>query len=766
MPTITALFRGERIVHHGSGRSAYVIGRDPQRCDVVLPPHWQVCARVQAVVFQRAGGWWVRDGDGVTPTTNGTYTEAGEAIGAGHRLKGDEVLWIGRQSEQRIQLCLEGFTDPEDATAPAAEAVTIGRGSECEVRIDDPYVSRLHALLKPEGNGIALIRDCSSNGLFIEGRRADRLSRIAPGVQLQVGRARLRWTGTAVEVLGDDEHYGIEIRSLMLPQRLQAIDLSISGGQLVALVGGSGAGKSSLLTTIAGQNSDYQGELRIGGGDLRRTIGAIRPLMGFVPQDDIVHQELTVREVLEFTARLRLPDRESRQRSVQRVLEVLEIAHRQQAQVRQLSGGQRKRVSIGVELIADPRLLLLDEPTSGLDPGLDRRMMRLLRTLADQGHTVVVVTHATANVHLCHQVVFLGAGGHLCYAGDPQGCLSHFGAVSDFAEIYERLDGDPQSVPAEALRFREGHPLPELLPLQGRSRDGIRRVSGGGLEALRRGLAQVATLVRRDVLIAWRDRPSLLMNLLLAPLAILLLAWALNKPEIFRVPSGGATFQSLPEAIKVIFVISCACIWTGMSSHLTSIAREKAIYERERSYNLMPVAYVSAKFALLALLALPQACLIALAASLCFRGPSDPNLGPPLLGYGITAFVTILASGALALLVSAVVKDQRQASSAFPILLMPQIIFSGVLFQGAVLEFIYAAVTSRWTARLFGAFSGLDRLAYAGALPASLGVKAVDPLPYASTLSNVSASLLILVAQVVVSAVLSFWVLSRPRGLR
>ena len=545
------------------------------------------------------------------------------------------------------------------------------------------------------------------------------------------------------------------------PQRLRSLSLSIGGGQLVALVGGSGAGKSSLLTTLAGQNPDYGGSIAVNGEDLRRSIGALRPLMGFVPQDDIVHPDLSVQEVLGFAARLRIPDRDERRPAVERVLQLLELSHRRAALVRELSGGQRKRVNIGMELVADPRLLFLDEPTSGLDPGLDRRMMRLLRQIADRGHTVLVVTHATANVNLCDQLVFLARGGRLCYSGSPQGCLQHFGIGGDFAEVYEALDRDEASLEAMAQQFQARQSLdpPASLAAEPASRPLTRSL----LPPLRGFSSQLRTLLRRDLLLAWRDRVSLMLNLLTAPVAILLLAAAIQRPRLFQVPDGGVTAAELPLAIKVVFVISCACIWTGISSHISAVARERPIYERERSFNLRPLAYVCAKALLIAILAFPQALLITFTVALLFEIPDPREIGPALAGYGLAAFLTILASGAMALFLSTLVKDQRQAGSSSPLLLMPQLILSGVLFEIGSLTALYPIVASRWSVKLLGAYASLEGLKLQAALP---GLPKVDVEPYVSSLANVRGSVEMLLLQFAGFSLLALLALSRRKGLK
>ena len=749
-------------------KEKYYIGRDTSRCDLAIPATWHACSRHQAVLQWIDGRWWLKDGMDGKASSNGTFNADGDSAAAGLSLGiGPNLRFrIGSHSVDHISVELQGLSVKSTAQVKVAvkkiAEITLGRSPDCDICIDDPSISRLHAVIRPHGDGSAVVDDRSSNGLTIQGRKAGVLTRISAGTQIQLGRAKFRWTGDKLESAGDHKLYGIEVRSLVLPNRLHDVSLSIPGGQLVALVGGSGAGKSSLLTTLAGQNPNYQGAITISSEDLRQAIGALRPLMGFVPQDDIVHTNLTVREVLHFAARLRLPDREEQRKAVDRVLNLLEIEHRRDALVKQLSGGQRKRVSIGMELVADPRILFLDEPTSGLDPGLDRKMMKLLRQLADNGHTVVVVTHATGNVTLCDQVVFLGRGGHLCYSGSPQQCLHFFGGVKEFAEVYELLDQTELVIQKKAQSFKQNHLLPPLSKCDADIPSHVRHLSSSPIRNFQSFLSQVRTLLKREVMISRRDRTATTLNMLTAPVAIMLLAAAIQNRNVFTIPVAGVTADLLPSAIKVVFVISCACIWTGISTHIASVAKEKAIYGRERAFNLMPLAYTSSKIMFLSIMALPQALLITVVVAFLFKLPTDLAIGNSLLGYFWSAFLTILASGSLAIFLSAIVKDQRQASSSSPLLLMPQLIFSGVLFDIGNLSLLFPFIASRWSVKLFGAFSGIESLKFTSQVP---GIKLIDASPYLSSYSNVLSSSGWLVLEFCGFALLAYLLLSRRRGL-
>ncbi|WP_434423130.1 ABC transporter ATP-binding protein [Nannocystis pusilla] len=298
------------------------------------------------------------------------------------------------------------------------------------------------------------------------------------------------------------------------------MSLAILPREFVAIVGGSGAGKSTLLGALSGFSRASEGDVLVNGDDYYANFDAYRGQIGYVPQSDILHQTLTVDEALRFTAQLRLPedtgDAEIAAR-VERVLADVDIEDRRTTRISELSGGQRKRVSIAAELLADPSLFFLDEPTSGLDPGLEKRLMYTLRRLADGGRTIVMVTHATANIHQCDHIAFM-ADARLVWFGPPADALQHFGVRSgDFADIYTKVEGDAhESHPlvlgelrTEYARWREAHErgepsLAELWELRFRRSDARTRYIVERLAGETRGPA-----VKSNKLHNSQSRPSM-----------------------------------------------------------------------------------------------------------------------------------------------------------------------------------------------------------------------------------------------------------------
>jgi hypothetical protein len=374
---------------------------------------------------------------------------------------------------------------------------------------------------------------------------------------------------------------------------------------------------------------------------------------------------------------------------------------RRQVFVSQLSGGQRKRVSIGVELLTNPLLFFLDEPTSGLDPGLDKKMMLLLRKLANQGRTVILVTHATANIKLCDRIIFLGRGGRLCYFGPPRQAFEFFQIESDdFADIYNLLE-DETNAQSWAAQFQRSNEYKQYVAnhLSIGEAQPTRLVPQPPKQA---SIAeQLTILTQRYFQLTQRDPVNLLLNLLTAPVGIILIRLAIRDQDPF-VSEPSLKIASL--ARQVLFVFTSAALWVGLSSSLQEVVKETAIYLRERLVNLGLVSYLGSKFIVLSGLAILQTFLMSIVILVCFQHPASELISWPL-GVSITSFLTLISCMSLGLMVSAMVKNSSQANSALPLILLPQIIFSGVLFKmeglGRIVSWL---MLSRWS---IGAYASL-----------------------------------------------------------
>ncbi|NEP05842.1 MAG: ABC transporter permease, partial [Okeania sp. SIO4D6] len=425
-------------------------------------------------------------------------------------------------------------------------------------------------------------------------------------------------------------------------------------------------------------------------------------------QDDIIHRELTVLEVLNYAAKLRLPPDINIKEVVEKTLEQIEMKERKNALVSRLSGGQRKRVSIGVELLADPKLFFLDEPTSGLDPGLDKKMMQLLRKLANQGRTIILVTHATANIRICDRVVFLGRGGRLCYFGSSREAMTFFSVnTGDFADIYNELETNDENINEWVNNFRQSEYYRRYIANH-LSIDNLK--SPTNLPPKQQPTSfwkQLFILIQRYFQLTIRDPINLGLALFTAPIGISLILFAVRDKN----PLIGDPEPTLaPLALRVLFVFTCACLWVSLSSSLQEIVKESAIYIRERLVNLGLFAYLSSKLIVLGLLATLQTLLIVVVVILGFENPQPELISWPI-GVSITTFLTLISCISLGLMISSIVKNGSQANSALPLILLPQIIFSGVLFEmtGIASKFSWLML-SRWSVAAYGALVNVNNM--------------------------------------------------------
>ncbi|OBJ69022.1 ABC transporter ATP-binding protein [Mycobacterium colombiense] len=450
-------------------------------------------------------------------------------------------------------------------------------------------------------------------------------------------------------------------------QLLQTMSLSVEPGELVAIAGGSGAGKTTLLEVLAGLQPPSAGEVRHDGvvPRIRASAGAT---VGYVPQDDIIHLEMPLRRTLRYAALLRLPAGTSAaeaERIVDETLQSLDLSDRADVPVRALSGGQRKRASIAVELLTRPRLFFLDEPTSGLDPSTAAEVMRLLRRLSQRGVTVVLTTHEPAAIEQCDRVVFLARDGHLAFTGSPGAARRYFG-VENLTEVYERL-AQERTPRIWAERFADSREKPPAQP-------GFARkvVSARASDANRTGMVrQWWLLTRRNVDVLFRNRLTLAI-LLGSPVLVTVMMATLFKRGSFD-PSDAAGVGPA----QIVFWIAFDGFFFGLTYGLLQIVGEMAVFRRERLAGLSVGAYVASKVtALLPVLAGVSAVLLVVLRALGRL---------PALGWHVYAllFATIVIEAisalALGLFASAAVSNAAQAALALPMLCFPQVLFGGAI---------------------------------------------------------------------------------------
>ncbi len=753
----------------------HILGRDRTFADLVVPIDWQLVGRYQALLRKDGQDYRIYDGNGDKPSTNGLYINHIRITPeSGYSLKNGTEIRIGQNSQDQIVLTYYNQTQPSANNTQQLQRVSLknrsvllGRDVNATLPLEAPTVSRRHATIDTDAQGRYILRDYSTNGVFINGQKVNTTAVLSPGATIRIGPFALVLRGDELQILDRGNQIRLDACNLVIQdrdkRRLDDISIPIEPGQFVALVGGSGAGKSTLMRTLLGVEQTTQGVVYLNGENLRNNFNMYRTHIGYVPQDDIIHQELTVSEVLTYAAKLRLPPDIDVNQVVEKTLQDVEMSHRRDAKVSQLSGGQRKRVSIGVELLADPKLFFLDEPTSGLDPGLDKKMMQLLRKLADQGRTVILVTHATTNIKLCDRVVFLGRGGRLCYFGPPDECLQFFGVKDDFADIYNQLE-KPENIIDQANKFRQSDDYRHYI--DNHLNSGTQLRESNIVNNHSHGISfweQFNILAQRYFQILKRDRVNLGLALLTAPISISLMTFAIQNQDPLVL--GEQPDPPLaPLALRVLLVFTCAALWVGLSSSLQEIVKESPIYLRERLVNLGLFAYLSSKVAILSILAGLQTLLMTVVIFLLFKSP-QPELISWQWGLSITTFLTLLTSISLGLFVSAFVKNTSQANSALPLLLLPQFIFSGVLFK---LEGVASKVSwlmlSRWSVGAYGTLVNLNQLVPEPIkLPdGSILPQPFEPTPiYEATWSNLSLNWSILCLHALIYWTMTFYLQKR-----
>ncbi len=463
-----------------------------------------------------------------------------------HTLVRGDIFRIGDENGTMITLAFnDGTGVQEEMLVPVqpiklgAPELTIGRAPDNTVVLNHPQVSAHHARLVREGGSYRILDLNSTNHVYVNSElTTSHLLKL--GDEIRIGAYKLVYETT--ELKQYDESNFIRIDALNLKKSgnnnvtlLSNLTFSVPPRKFVALVGGSGAGKSTLMDALNGLRPAQDGKVLYNGQDYYHNLAAFSTQLGYVPQDDIVHRDLTVERALYYAAKLRLPNDFTNAQINQRINEVLEdveLTARRKLLIKKLSGGQRKRVSIALELLANPSVFFLDEPTSGLDPGLDRKMMFLLRTLADKGHTIVLVTHATNNINSCDYVCFLCQGGRLAYFGPPEAAKTYFGKT-DFAEIYSSLEPteENRNIPEEAeSRFKVSKEYQDYVvaplksgPVGMAGLDGQPKVQQ--VKRPKRGnpLSQFILLFQRQIELFRNNTSNLVLLFLQAPLIGLLL---------------------------------------------------------------------------------------------------------------------------------------------------------------------------------------------------------------------------------------------------
>jgi len=760
-PLITLRVTGQSSQSIWLDRKSLRLGREPDNDIVLQVPN---ISRYHAVIERRGDNWFYCD----LNSQNGSFVNKQRI----HEivLHTETVIHLGKQAPVTItfrlietteldtplphrkvvfkkEVTTTGFVQVDSKHAVRQRPFILGRDSGADVHLNEPTVSRQHAMLSPAGSEWKLIDLNSANGTFVNGVRVRNTALLKPNDVINIGPFQLTYDGQGIiNVFANQRGLRLDAHDLSIvvgrgkrrKRLLHEINISCYPEEFIGLVGGSGAGKSTLVKALSGQFFP-EGKVLIEGTDLYRDYDAYRSQIGYVPQDDILHRDLTVHQALWYSARLRLPPDVSSneiEQHIENVLKAVELSAQKEQPIHSLSGGERKRASIAVELLANPPLLFLDEPTSGLDPGLEKKMMVMLRKLADSGKTILLVTHATANITECNQVAFLSQG-RLVYYGPTDQAGEFFKVDNEnFSDIYNIIsDPQPQQASKRAANWEERFKKSQFYQQYIRERfRTLPKKQGHAASSRKTGFEhtfidawrQFMLLTRRYFTLIWRDR--LLSTILLAImplLAVLLLVMANHNWLVGDSPQ--VVEQQLAEAMDMgkeselysmagsgqglLFMMTLASVLLGLFASAYEIVKESNVYARERMVFLQLIPYLASKIVLLGLFAALQIFLFLLVISLKVEFPVRGVFLPAPIEIYLTLLLSALAAILLGLLISALARNTNTVAYIIFGIMFVQILFAGVIFKFSGSAKIISTVTlSRWTMEALGASVNLDGL--------------------------------------------------------
>jgi ABC-type multidrug transport system ATPase subunit len=575
---------------------------------------------------------------------------------------------------QRVADTMRNLLPPRPGTPPPG-STTIGRAKANGIVVHDALASRVHAVLTFTPAGVEIRDNNSSNGTFVNGQRVAR-ALLHDGDIVTIGNTDLVASGhTLVRRIARTRASGLTAHGLGLTidgsRLLTDVSFTARPGTLTAIIGPSGAGKTTLVKLIGGATEPSTGQVTFDGHDVHAEYASMRSRIGMVPQDDVVHRQLTVERALNYAAELRLPPDTSaadRRNVVARVLDELDLTQHKNTRVDKLSGGQRKRASVALELLTGPSLLILDEPTSGLDPNLDRQVMTMLRRLADAGRVVIVVTHSLSYVRMCDQVVLLAPGGKTAFA-DPPAQIGSVMGTTDWADIFARVSTDPDG--AHRV-FRARHPTP---PARRAPTTGVTPLGSPPHTSLWR---QISTVARRQIRLITADRAYFaFLAILPFVLGVLLLAVPGDTGLGFANPRG----PQPSEPSSILILLNIAAVFMGTALTIRDLVGERLIFQREQAVGLSASAYLVAKVLVYSVAALIQTAILT---AIMIPGKGSPTHGAVRLGDGtaelyVTLAATAFTSALVGLALSSLARSTEQILPMLVVAIMVSMVLAGGL---------------------------------------------------------------------------------------
>ena len=619
---------------------------------------------------------------------------------------------------------LQGFmATSASLTMEIEKPITIGRLPENQICLDAPDVSRQHAIITQEGERFILQDLNSRNGTYVNEKLVQK-TELFEGDLIRIGNYLLTFQdGQVTPYQSSGMRLDINDLTVEIEDRrgkfkiIDSFDFSVLPREFIGIVGGSGAGKTTLLNALIGLRPG-KGQVQLNGHDFYEEYEHFRHQMGYVPQSDILHTSLTVEKALDYTARLRLPPSVTPEERAKRISTVLETVSMnspitRKNRISRLSGGQRKRVSIAAELIADPKLIYLDEATSGLDPGLEKKMMYTLRKMADEGRTVMLITHATNNIVQTDHVAFISQG-KLVFFGPSQEALDFF-EVDDFADIYGKIQNR-----GEEWRhvYEEENTENHERYVEARKENALALPKRElpkqkfGLGSL---LRQFWVLTQRSLNVLFSDPITLGLMLLLLPITgVLQLVIGSREiltgnPAILADPAAAAanlmeSYTPFPRMNTFIFVMGLEAVLTGLFVPSNDLVKERSIFLRERMVNLRVAPYLFSKAAIYSIFVLIQVVLYLLILSIGVDFPEQGLYFNGTVELFITLFLTMMAGITFGFIISTVSRSTEMAIYILTMMLFFQFFFAGTVFdlRGNTFEPLSYFTTTRWSLNALG----------------------------------------------------------------
>ena len=568
------------------------------------------------------------------------------------------------------------------------DLIIVGRDSSCDLRINDTRISRKHASIKKLSDDKFLIKDLGSlNGVYVNGSKINGTKTISKKDNIFIGKYLLKIDGKARDLSDELAISAIGIEKIYPNQKkgkkaLHKMDISVPSRSLLAIMGPSGCGKSTLLKSLNGESPPTKGRVLIFNQDLITNYEYLKTQIGYVPQDDIVHKQLTVEQSLFFAAKLRIANisKADIKVKIDQILSELNISHIKKNLISDISGGQRKRVSIAIELLTDPMLLFLDEPTSPLDPQTIEDFLNILKKLSENGTTVIMVTHKPEDLDYMDEVIFMADnnGGKIVYYGDSTQYKDYFN-VNNAVSVFSQISGNNSKKWVE----KYSNPRP-LSTTQDREKVLINKSNQSPIE-------QFFWLTYRYFKIKTNDKVNTSIMLLQAPIIALLACLVFKE-----------------VSLSVLFIMAVSAVWFGSTNAAREIVGELPIYKRERMYNLKLIPYIFSKITVLSFFSIIQS-FVFIYILYFYYSDSDFDIffNNPFSSFIWMSFLTI-SSTFLGLLLSAIFDTSEKVLAVVPIVLIPQIMLAGLVAKigSKTVEFVSYMTFTRWGIEGFGNIQG------------------------------------------------------------